>query len=102
MQLNAYFPTVTEPCASADVQPLVDPLFAASYRLSLSSTGHLTWDVKGLGQVITDNGSDSRFTLKVTGSKASGTVRQTEQVDDNGATVLCDSGAVTFTAKLAK
>jgi hypothetical protein len=98
-KLNSYFPALTEPCASADLKPLADPLYAASYRLSLSSTGHLTWDVKGLGQVITDNGSDSHLTLKVSGSKASGTVRQTEQLDDNGATVLCDSGSVKFSAR---
>jgi hypothetical protein len=100
-KLDSYYPALTEACPSADAKPLTAPLYAASYRLSLSSTGHLTWDVKGLGQVITDNGSDSRLTLKVSGSRATGTIRQTEQIDDNGATILCDSGSVTFTAQRA-
>jgi hypothetical protein len=94
-----YYPKVLEPCT--DGSTYSDPLYAASYELSLSSSGSMTYSVKGLGSTVIANASVSMLSIHVKGAKASGTLHQTESYDTGNGTVSCDSQLVTFTAKKA-
>jgi hypothetical protein len=95
-----YYPKVLEPCS--DGSTYSDPLYAASYDLSLSSSGAMTYSVKGLGSTVVENASISMLSVHVKGTKASGTLHQTESYDAGNGTISCDSGPVTFTAKKAQ
>jgi hypothetical protein len=95
----AYFPKVLEPCS--DGSTYSDPLYAASYELSLSSSGSMTYSVKGLGSTVIANASVSMLSVHVKGTGASGTLHQTESYDTGNGTISCDSQVVTFTAKKA-
>jgi hypothetical protein len=94
--LQSYYPRVLEPCS--DHSTFSDPLYAASYRLSLTSSGALSWTVKGLGSTLTPDGSVSTLTLKVKHSSVTGSLRQTESYDAGNGPIHCDSHVVKFTA----
>jgi hypothetical protein len=95
--LSAYYPKVLEPCS--DGTTYSDPLYAASYELSLSAKGSMSWRVRGLGSTLTTNGSLTTITVQIKHSSASGTLRQTESYDSGNGPVNCDSKVVKFTAK---
>ena len=95
-KLDAYYPKVLEPCS--DGTTYADPLYAASYQLSLTASGFLSYTVHGLGGTLTPNGSLSTFKLQLKGSRASGTLRQTESYNTGAGNVDCDSKTVRFTA----
>jgi hypothetical protein len=97
-RLNGYYPTMIEPYRGG-APPYKDPLYAASYQLSLSGSGRLTWLVRGLGSTLTTDGSLTSLKLQVKRGMATGTLRQTESYDSGGGTQYCDSGTVHFTAR---
>jgi hypothetical protein len=96
-KLQAYYPTVLEPCS--DHTTYKDPLYVASYKLSLSG-GKLSYSERGLGSTLEPGGSISSIKLAVRGSKATGTLHQTESYDTGNGDVYCDSKTVSFTARL--
>ena len=71
----------------------------ASYKLSLSG-GKLSYSVRGLGSTLQPDASVSAIKLSVRGSKATGTLHQTESYDTGNGDVYCDSRTVSFTARL--
>jgi hypothetical protein len=91
-----FFPKVLEPCS--DGTTYSDPLYAASYQLSLSSSGSMTYSVNGLGSSVVANASVSMLSVHVKGTKATGSLHQTESYDTGNGTISCDSQLVTFTA----
>jgi hypothetical protein len=95
-KLDAFYPKVLEPCS--DGTTYSDPLYAASYKLSLTSSGSLSWTVRGLGSTLTSGGSLTTIKLQVKHGKATGTLRQTESYDTGAGAVSCDSKTITFTA----
>jgi hypothetical protein len=88
---------VLEPCS--DHTTYKDPLYVASYKLSLSG-GKLSYSERGLGSTLEPGASISSIKLDVRGSKATGTLHQTESYDTGGGDVYCDSKTVSFTARL--
>jgi hypothetical protein len=96
-KLDSFFPKVIEPCSQGAAES--DPLYVASYQLSLTSSGLLSYTVHGLGLTLTPNGSLSTFKLQIKGSRASGTLRQTESYDSGAGDTYCDSKTVSFTAR---
>jgi hypothetical protein len=92
-----YYPKMLEPCS--DGSTYSDPLYAASYELSLSSSGSMTYSVNGLGSTVVANASVSSLSVHVKGKTASGTLHQTESYDTGNGTISCDSQVVTFSAK---
>jgi hypothetical protein len=95
-KLQAYYPKVLEPCS--DDTTYSDPLYAASYRLSLSSSGAMSYKVRGLGGTLTPNGSLTMISIQIKRGKATGAFRQTESYDSGNGPVYCDSKVVKFTA----
>jgi hypothetical protein len=93
---SEYYPEVLERCS--DGSTYSDPLYGASYQLSLSASGSLTYSVSGLGSTVTPGASLSTFTLHLKSTKATGTLHQTESYDNGNGAVSCDSQVVTFTA----
>ncbi len=85
-----------EPCSDGSTHS--DPLYAASYRLSLSSSGAMSYKVRGLGSMLTPNGSQTMITIQIKRGTATGTLRQTESYDSGNGPVYCDSKVVKFTA----
>jgi hypothetical protein len=96
-KLSEYYPKVLEPCSNGTTYS--DALYAASYQLSLTSAGFLSYTVHGLGLTLQPNASLTTIKLQVKGSRASGTLRQTESYDTGAGDVYCDSKTVTFTAR---
>jgi hypothetical protein len=93
---GAYYPKVLEPCS--DGSTYSDPLYAASYQLLFSASGSMTYSASGLGSTITPGASVSMISILVKGSKATGTLHQTESYDDGNGPINCDSQVVSFTA----
>jgi hypothetical protein len=95
--LQAYYPKVLEPCS--DGSTYSDPLYAASYQLLLSSSGSMSYHVRGLGSTLKPNGSLTTISIQIKHAKATGTLRQTESLDNGAGPVSCDSKVVKFTAR---
>jgi hypothetical protein len=95
-KLDSFYPKVIEPCSQGAAES--DSLYVASYQLSLTSSGFVSFTRHGLGLTLTPNGSLSTFKLQVTGSRASGTLRQTESYDSGAGPTHGDSKTVRFTA----
>jgi hypothetical protein len=93
--LQTNYPALNETCA--DGSTVTVPGYSSGFELLLSG-GHLTYMRQGFDTGDPDpTASTSTFTLKVTRSKATGTITQT----DPSAAGSCASGTVTFIAHRA-
>jgi hypothetical protein len=90
-------PPVQEPCQAGGGVSGEQALVSSFSRLRLYKSGAL--HVKAYSYTSApDPVGDTELSLKVSGSHASGFVRQTTTIFENGADTPCDTGKLAFTA----